>query len=155
MDKIRIFFWIVIFSLSSCGLLVERSPEKLYKEFMNMDVPNELRNFIGEGEIVFPEFMSKGYFIYEANEDYFELLSNFNNFTEKYINNHPFIERPPAYYELNSIYLRCWTKDTKLEKNISLKHKRIYEGINFPWKHYLLRDTLTNKTYHLVGGIRR
>lgn len=117
-----------------------------------MDVPADLKNFQGEGEIVMPEFMSRGYFIYEADEKYFQELSHFNKFIEVNNNNLPITERPLDSFELKN--LPFWTKDTKLEKEISISNKRTYAGVIYPWQHFLLRDTITGKTYHLVCGIR-
>lgn len=158
MGKIKsIYPVLAIIALTGCGLLNDNSPEALYRQFMQMDIPSNVKNFRGEGEVVFPVFMSRGYFIYEADDFYFEYISNYGGFTESNENNQPIIMQPLPQLAVDledSVRFLFWTKKTNLEKAISLKNKVTYVGINFPWMHYLLRDTVTNQTYHLVCGIK-
>jgi hypothetical protein len=140
-----------IFLLGSYGLS-DNPSKKLYKEFMNMEVPTSLKNFHGEGVITFPAFMSKGYFVYEANQEYFDYITQNERYIEESKYNIKISEAQFSDHEIDVLLLAF--KDVKLEKPDSFKNKKSYAGTYFPYIHYLFRDTVTNKTYHFVGGMR-
>jgi hypothetical protein len=149
----KIIITLSAFLFGSCGILSDNSPEKLYKEFMNMEVPSSLKNFQGEGSITFPVFMSRGYFVYEADQKYFNYLLQNGKFIEESRYNIKISESHFSDHEID-VLLLAFKGDIKLEKPDNLKNKKVYAGTYFPYIHYLFRDTISNKTYHFVSGMR-
>lgn len=153
MGKLDIMSTLSIFLCTGCGFIVDNSPEILYEEYMNMSVPASVVHFEGDGARVFPIFMSWGYFHYNATSEYFDIITENEDFIEDNEHNIKITETVLSKYEIE-ILLRAFKGKTKLNMPNKLENMKAYQGTYFPYIHQIFRDTATNETYHFVSGIR-
>ncbi len=123
--------------------------EQAFLEFLNLStLPTHIENLKGEGTNGLSNFLSSGYFTYQADPTYFEFLTTHNTFAE------------PSEFNTEISELDCtstqfpqdfswWTDD-----QIDLTEKTCFSGIFFPFIHYLIYDSATGQVIHFVESMR-
>jgi hypothetical protein len=125
------------------------SEEKLFLVYLNLDkMPDAISDFRGEATDTFPVFQSSGYFSYQAEPGYFDMLKQDDHFIEQSEFNE-LIHSVDCIGQDFPDDFSWWTKDS-----ISITGKTCLKGVFFPYIHYILYDPQTMQVIHFVEGMR-
>lgn len=122
--------------------------EQQYEEYLNLAVPESITIDAGVIKEGMPAFLTSAYFKYNAEADYFTTLANHNDFAELSEFNREIVETDCTAPNFPDDF-SSWTADA-----VSLDGKVCFEGIYFPYIHYLVYDPETEQVGHFVSGMR-
>ena len=140
---------LLLFLSVACRIGSPTSPSanELYENFLNLKLPQDIRNFDGEGEEAFPVFASQAYFTYEAEKQYFEMLEKHNKVIEQSDFNEEIHAVPCDSNEFISDF-SYWT-----DQKIDLEERSCFTGVFFPFVHYFVFNPVTEDVHHFVTGM--
>lgn len=119
--------------------------ENLFLTLLNMEeMPENIHDFQGRGSSLYPGVYIFGYFRYEAEPTYFDLLMSDDRFTQESEFNEKIHEVDCLENDFpRKIY--SWTGE-----DIDVSGKICLRGTIFPYDHYILYDPQSQQVIHFV-----
>jgi hypothetical protein len=147
-------WWTTCCCCSWCVSPVGTGPEQMYQTTMNLSLPREVDDFSGAGAVYnfpLPTFMSNGYFEYEAQANYFELLQHHQDFPVLSDLNRPFreVSCEQVKHGLSGTFYTDYE-----DEDIDFENKTCFAGVIVPYQHHLVYNPNTGQVQHFFNGMR-
>lgn len=143
----------ILFAVCFSGVLFgcrpeSRSIDDQFKHYLNISASSIGIDLVGTASDHAPVLFSKGHFTYKADGKTVESLLQHSEFKEKHAANQTIepVNCNSSGFPTDFTY---WT-----DAPVSIKNKECYEGIFFPYIHYLIHDPSERTMHHFVSGMR-
>lgn len=146
---LRISLVVVAITLILTGCLRKPPAPELYEGWMAMKVPDSISDLRFGNPKQDNLFKFEGYFRYASRPDYFGTLAKRVGSTK----NSSSLDKPITLTLCNSPKFKeivnDWVGDA-----LDFSTKQCYQGVVYPYKHYIVYDPASRETYHVVDSIR-